>query len=273
MIEAGRTTFRTSAVNYCKSCRRHLNGAVSCPGCGAVGVGASATQDSRSVDWTTEVSWPGPEPFQARGEESRASPRSVRHRGTTDEHEPVVASDAAAAGPPDTTRARRSRKRRRLGLGATVTGGFAGIAVIGLLVLGNLPTVGRDSASVGAVATESTAAPQQSSGAISTSGAEPLATDGGSEPTAAPTGSGAKSTASAKASAVSTKPSATETAIQPAVSAQSQEAQSTRPSLAATSPSTQTSPPVTQSTTPPSSPTASPSPSQTQVSCILIICW
>ncbi len=36
-------------------------------------------------------------------------------------------------------RSRRSRRRHGLGLRATVTGGFAGIAVIGLLVLGNLP--------------------------------------------------------------------------------------------------------------------------------------
>lgn len=36
-------------MNYCKTCRRHLNGALSCPGCGATGVELSSVQDVRST--------------------------------------------------------------------------------------------------------------------------------------------------------------------------------------------------------------------------------
>lgn len=36
-------------MNYCKTCRRHLNGALSCPGCGATGVELSSVQDIRST--------------------------------------------------------------------------------------------------------------------------------------------------------------------------------------------------------------------------------
>src|SRR6185312_12360869 len=40
---------RGSSLNYCKTCRRHLNGAVSCPGCGATGIEIERVQDVRST--------------------------------------------------------------------------------------------------------------------------------------------------------------------------------------------------------------------------------
>ena len=36
-------------MDYCKVCRRHLNGALSCPGCGATGIELSSVQDARST--------------------------------------------------------------------------------------------------------------------------------------------------------------------------------------------------------------------------------
>lgn len=42
-------SYQGTALNYCKICRRHLNGAVSCPGCGATGVELSSVQDARST--------------------------------------------------------------------------------------------------------------------------------------------------------------------------------------------------------------------------------
>lgn len=302
-------------VNYCQSCRRHLNGAFSCPGCGAAGVAAPEAQDSRSTAWTTEVAWPERDPlpalenhaaaaaagvaerahrdvvpagihsaarakdpagteagnFQVRahaGEGSHALPRPPLQIDKSDEREPAH-SGKAVADLPHGRRSRRLRKHRGLGLGVTLTGGFAGIAVIGLLVLGNLPTVGNDGTPVGAVATETTSAPQNP-GAISTSGAQALTvTSGGSRPTL--TTGGSRPTASANASTISPSSSASKAAIQSAAAAQAQASNAVRPSTV--SPSTQAEPSATQSTTPPPPSAPSPSPSQTHVECLLIICW
>ena len=303
-------------MNYCQSCRRHLNGAVSCPGCGAVAVAPPEAQEPpRSTDWTTEVAWPGRDPLPAtqsrvaqhrdaqnqaaaaaidervrrgvahadsRGEtradarsEARAGgshampPRPPLHTDKSDEGETALtraaepkADKAADAHPPRGDRSRRSRKRRGLGLGATVTGGFAGIAVIGLLVLGNLPTADGNGAPVGAAATESASAPQ-SPGASSTSTVPtPMATGSNAEPA-----SSARNPSTSPSSSTSQKP-----ATESAASTQARQGQSTAPVVVASSSGTQTTPPATQ-TTKPSSASPSPSPSQTHVTCVLVICW
>lgn len=269
-------------MNYCQSCRRHLNGAVSCPGCGTVSVVAPETQDSHSTDWMTEVAWPERDPLptaesrgavsireRAAGDGPRAEPRSpLRGDNKADERDLARAGDPAAEFP-NGRRGRRSRKRHGLGLKVTVTGGFAGIAVIGLLVLGNLPPVGGD-APTGAVAAVATSAPHSPGGASSSAVPTRTSTDGGS-----PTGSGTRSTASSNASAISPSPGLSNTPDSSATSATSATSTSSTTSAqgeqssapATVSSGAQSSTPATQSSTP------SPSPSQTQVNCILIICW
>jgi hypothetical protein len=305
-------------VNYCQSCRRYLNGAVSCPGCGAAGVTAPETQDSRSTatDWKTEAAWPERDPLptveshgavgtrerahrnaanagphsatrieglagpvagggshaRARaGEGSHAVPRPPLHGDDkSDRRKPIGPS--ASAEDVHVANGRRSRgaprKRRGLGLRATITGGFAGIAIVGLLVLGNLPPAGGG-APVGATAAVPTSA-QQSPGSISSPGM----------PAPAPTGSGEEAVANSNTATTSASPGSSTTSLPPSLSAtpnhsatSTQAEQPTGPSTASSG--TQSSQPATQtqSTTPPPAPKASPSPSQTQGNCFLIICW
>lgn len=293
-------------MNYCQSCRRHLNGTVSCPGCGAAGVAAPEGQQPLSTDWTTEVAWPERDPVapmeshgahsvvlgkrpagpEADTDDSQAGAHAaegfhavqrppLRGDDKSDERELVRAGDSAP-GFANGHRGHRPRKRRRLGLGVTVTGGFAGIAIIGLLVLGNLPPTGGRAAAVGAITAVSTSTPQ-SPGAVSSSGTQ--------TPTQTLIDSGPRSTASSNASAVSPSPGLSDTPDPSPTSAQAQQptgpatvppgsqssslaTQSRRPATASSG-----SQPATQSTTPPPAPAPSPSPSQTQVSCFLIICW
>ena len=268
-------------VNYCQSCRRHLNGAVSCPGCGAAVVAAPEPQDPRPTDWTTQVAWPERDPLPAAeararaqaGNRSQAARRPALHVGKADGREPVPTGDAVADSA-NGHRARRSRKRRGPSLRATVTGGFAGVAVIGLLVLGNLPTVGGNASAGGAAATTFTAGSQQDPGPMSTSDVTvPTVTGGDSKPAPATTQTnpGSKPTASATTAATTPpSPTASDVAIQSAA-AQAQASQAATPSTVSSS--TQSSPPATQAATTPAAPAPSPSPSQTHVTCILIICW
>ena len=279
-------------MNYCQSCRRHLNGAVSCPGCGAIGVVAPETQDSHSTDWMTEVAWPERDPLptaesrsaagtgkradgdaarahsnvERAGTRSAASAKDSRAPAAKLAHAALARTGDSASDVPTGRRIRRSRKRHGLGLKATVTGGFAGIAVIGLLVLGNLPTAGG-AAPAGAVAAVATSATQSPGGSSNSAAPTQLPTNGGSS-----TGSGPKATASSSASATSPSPGSSKTPGPSGTSATSttsatsaQGAQSTGPSTVSSG--AQSSSPATQPTTP------SPSPSKPQVSCILIICW
>ena len=276
-------------MNYCQSCRRHLNGAVSCPGCGAVDLASPEAQDPRSTDWTTEAAWPERDPLPAMeshgavgggsrakaltGESSRAVPRPGLHGEKKPvERELVRAANSAADlpnGHNDRRNDRRSRKRRGLGLRATVTGVVAGVIVVGLLILGNLPTAGGGAAPVGAIAAVSTSTPH-GPGTISSPGV----------PTSAPTltSSGSSATAHSSASATSPSPSSSTASASPSVSTTPDQSATSTQAEQSTSPSTassvaQSSPAATQSTTAASSPSPSPSPSQTHVSCILIICW
>ena len=62
-------------MNYCKICRRTLNGAVSCPGCGAQGVAVPKVRDPHSTAWRPRT--PGHEqPVPAR--DSPVPPRTER---------------------------------------------------------------------------------------------------------------------------------------------------------------------------------------------------
>lgn len=270
-------------MNYCQTCRRHLNGVVSCPGCGAAVVAAPEAPEPRTTDRTT-----GGRTVRTAGFARPGSPLHVL-KAAERETAPVASGDAAANPPDDAHRAgrtgriRRSGRRRGLGLGMTVIGGFAGIAVIGLLAFGNAPAVGADGSPVGAVAAESTSASSQSTGAVSASDVSvPVQIGGGATPTSTPTGGGTSGpTASANASTTGA-PShgASETATGSAVpGGQAGATQPTARSSTTAAPGTQgSSPSATRSTTttpPPAPPTASPSPSQTQTQggCFLIICW
>jgi hypothetical protein len=316
-------------VNYCQSCRRHLNGAVSCPGCGAVVAVTSEAQDPHpqdphSTDWTSEVTWPQRDPLlpgeshaaagvgeraneaahrdvarssanapapaeglagstadvdsRARahlGERPRAVPRpALRNESKPDDRRPddreLAHSGASAADLPNGRNVRRSRKRRGLGLGVILTGVFAGVIVIGLLVLGNLPAAGGGAAPVGAVATVSTSTPH-GPGTISSPGA----------PTSTSISTGSSgSVAAASSNAPTTSPSSSSSTASPSTSTSTTPGHSatSAPATPSTSPSTtsstaHSSPPTTQPTTAPPSRSPSASPSQTQVSCILVICW
>lgn len=288
-------------MNYCQSCRRHLNGALSCPGCGAVTILTPEAQDSRSTDWRTEVAWPGRNPLAPMESRGAASARErvnrdvaradthpavlakrpaappagagahakahaaeglhavrrppLRSDDKPDEREPVRGGDPAPDSP-NGHRGHRPRKRRGLGLKVTVTGSFAGIAVISLLVLGNLPPTAGGDAAAGTIAAVSTSAPQ-SPGTNSSSGV----------PTQALTDSDPRSTASSNASATSPSPGPSGTPDPSAASAQAQQSKNPATRSGAQSPS-----PATQATPPPA-PSPSPSPSQAQGSCFLIICW
>ena len=176
-----------------------------------------------------------------------------------------VHADKSAADPPNGHDDRRPRKRRGLGLGVTVTGAIAGIIIVGLLILGNLPTAGDSDAPVGAIATVSRSTPH-ATGTNSGTGAPTLA---GNDSSAA-AHSNPSATSASPSSSTSSPPTSASTA--PAQSATSTQAeQPTSPST--TTSSAHSSPTATQSTTSPASPSPSPSQSQTHVSCILIICW
>ena len=279
-------------MNYCQSCRRHLNGAVSCPGCGAVDLASPEAQDLSSTDWTTEAAWPERDPLPAAesdaaagggsraktqtGKSSRAAPRPALPAENKPGQREFVRAAAAnsAAGIPNGDDGRRSRKRQGLGLRATVTGAVAGVIVIGLLILGNLPAGGGDDP-VGAIAAVATSTPHgHSPGTISTPGV-PTST---STSVQTLTSSGSSATARSSASATSPSPSSSTTSPSTSVSTTPDQSATSAQTGQSTSPSTassvaQTSPAATQSTTAVSSPSPSASPSRTQVSCVLIICW
>ena len=275
-------------MNYCQSCRRHLNGAVSCPGCGAVDATSPEMQAPHAANWMTEIAWPERDPLPAaeshaaarasadggsrartHGADAAKSPQvaprpTPRGEDQPGEREPLHA-DKSAADPPNGRDDRRPRKRRGLGLGVTVTGAIAGIIIVGLLILGNLPTAGDSDAPVGAIATVSRSTPH-ATGTNSGTGAPTLA---GNDSSAA-AHSNPSTTSASPSSSTSSPPTSASTA--PAQSATSTQAeQPTSPST--TTSSAHSSPTATQSTTSPASPSPSPSQSQTHVSCILIICW
>jgi hypothetical protein len=177
MFEVLRARYQGTALNYCKVCRRHLNGAVSCPGCGATGVELSSVQDARStvrmprVGDRVDGAEPPPELVPTsvlESEEDLDDPGADLDQQPEPEFEtavereepaPVPAPSYAPAGPaaPTLMHAASSpgdrdddtssfdlvtdehhgrRGSRRRGLGLMVTGGCAGVAVVGFLVLG-----------------------------------------------------------------------------------------------------------------------------------------
>ena len=180
-------SYQGTALNYCKICRRHLNGAVSCPGCGATGVELGSVQDARSTMNMPRVEDRGddsglpPEfvpPSPDESEEDlddpdrepdpdpgRAPEAATAGGAGLDERKPAAASapapsSAYAYAEPPAPRAlhavsstrdldddtssfdlvtgehRGGRGSRRRGLGLLVTGGCAGVAIVGFLVLG-----------------------------------------------------------------------------------------------------------------------------------------
>ena len=275
-------------MNYCQSCRRHLNGAVSCPGCGAVDATSPEMQAPHTTNWMTEIAWPERDPLPAAeshgaarasadggsrvrtqsadaADNPQAAPRPMpRSEDKPGEREPVRAGKSAAD-PPNGRDDRRPRKRRGLGLGVTVTGGIAGIIIVGLLILGNLPTADDSDAPVGAIATVSRSTPQ----GTGTNSGTGVPTPAGGDSMAAARSNPSATSASPSSSTSSPPTSVSTTPDQSATSAQAE--QSTSPSTSTSS--AQSPPTATQSTTSPSSPSPSPSQSQTHVSCILIICW
>lgn len=263
---------------------------LSCPGCGTTV--APETQERTSADWMTQVAWPelpgsaSSPAVESAGKAARvfrrpvdSVPRPVDSADESDEQAAPLttpARDAAAvvesasdtdSGTPgdedgggassgDGQRAQpRKRRLRGLRLGATVTGGFAGIAVIGLLVFGNLTTAGGErNASAGALSTGTSSA-QRNLGPSATSASTLSAQAVGASAKKAPTTSASPGSPAVGRSATGSGTQPTSPATAPASSAGSAPS-ATR---SATAPATTKSP--------------SPSPSQSRVSCILVICW
>ena len=151
-------------------------------------------------------------------------------------------------------RGRRSRTRR--GLGLTIIGGCAGLAIVGFLVFcGGTPSVGGNGAPSGSVAAISTPVPTSpAAGSISAA------------PTPTITGSDAISAVSLSSPAISALPSSSKEPSGSATSAQA--LPPITPSAVPTSASS--SPTSTQPAAPAPSPT--PSASHTHVTCFLF-CW
>jgi hypothetical protein len=242
------------ALNYCKNCRRHLNGAVSCPGCGATGLELSNAQDARStlrmppVDPDTDATRDMSAPKSAGG-----GRRGIPVGEDGDARDGGRRSRAAAA------EARRSRAERRgekrHGIGLMLTGGFAGIIVVAFLLYGNAGG-GSDGAPAGNVVAVGRTG-------TSTAGAADLAvtiSPTGPASSEEPTSASASPTHSASASPSPTKSSTPEQTTTSAAPGRSATATATR--------TTASAPPTTAS----ASPTANPTPSSTRSSCWLIFC-
>jgi hypothetical protein len=273
-------------LNYCKNCRRHLNGAVSCPGCGATGFGLSNVQDGRSTlrmpsvgddeqSVTSHGRLPVPEAEPYEGDLVTGPQEGVGRARHSDLPRPSVVSDAdstrnmtapkSAGGGrrgisvgddyDDRDKSRNSRAERRgekrHGIGLMLTGGFAGIIVVAFLLYGNAGG-GSDGAPAGNVVA------------------------------AGPTGSSTASTASLTVTASATGPAssaeATSASASPTHTASASPSKSSTPEQATTSAApgrsaTATATRTTASAPPTSaSPTAKPSPSSTKSSCWLIFC-
>jgi hypothetical protein len=284
-------------LNYCKTCRRHLNGALSCPGCGATGIELSSVQDSRSTLRMPKVGGsdrgksnarlPIPDSDPVEGDLVAKAERSGRGK-RADKPRPTVVSDAADegthagsshahgaldedggahAGDGDTAeqpavdvygmedeRGSRSggRSDKRRGIGLMLTGGFAGMAVIGFLIFGN--TSGGSGAPAGnAVAVSSTSTAQELTVTISASAFHSSAVavvSTSASPTHSPSHSPSPSRTPTTAPATRTS------------------APATKSTTAAPSTSPAGSP-----TTPSKSPTATPKPSSSSTGgCWLIFC-
>jgi hypothetical protein len=282
-------TLRALALNYCKVCRRHLNGALSCPGCGAAGIELSSVQDARSTmrmprvggdngkqqdaeliptsqledpdesgsispkpddaartvaHGVLEEQPPGLAPPHARPKPvavpvSRASsPTGGAHASDAssqaDEEDEPGPAHAAAGG------ARRGeRGQRRHGLGLVLTGGFAGIAVVGFLLFGN--TGGKTAgAPTGHTVATSTSSATSSVGSALTVSSDPSASFG-ETPSSSP---------SPSASASSTSPSPSASATHSASHSPSAPSSSSAPPSASPTPThtTRPTPSATDST-------------------------
>ncbi|MFI5976444.1 hypothetical protein [Streptomyces sp. NPDC051452] len=113
-------------MDYCTSCRRHLNGALVCPGCGAYApdiappVTVRLSDPPRTADSTwPDPTWPDPAPHGL----AYAAPDAGAPDAGAPDAGPVVAdaeSEAVAAGPaadaegaPPASRGRAARRRQR----------------------------------------------------------------------------------------------------------------------------------------------------------------
>lgn len=92
------TEFGTNTVNYCKTCRRYLNDAVSCPGCGSRGIAVPRERDLRSTAWTPQVTGgEQPGPRRAVPEQPPAQSPAVR-RAPPRDPVPTAMKDIAISG-------------------------------------------------------------------------------------------------------------------------------------------------------------------------------
>ncbi|MEU8823467.1 hypothetical protein [Streptomyces sp. NPDC048636] len=163
-------------MDYCPPCRRHLNGALSCPGCGKpveelelprAGSGAAARAGAAGADDASDAPMTRAERRRAQKTPSAASRRKPKSRG-------VVRGGRAR-------RARPGRGRRRIVVAAVLG------PVLAALFVAELANEGYFRESAPAPAREK---PVADHGGGVTESAEPVARDSGGPSTAASTGSG-----------------------------------------------------------------------------------
>jgi hypothetical protein len=245
---------RALALNYCKNCRRHLNGAVSCPGCGATGLELAQEQDGRStlrlpsVDSDTGATRNMSAPKSAGG-----GRRGIPVGDDSDDNDDRDGGRRSHAATDEARRSRADRRgEKRHGIGLMLTGGFAGIIVVAFLLYGNAGG-GGDGAPAGSVVAAG--------------------------PTGSATASAASLTVAASATGPATFQEATSASASPTHTASASPSKSATPEQTATSAApgrsaTATATRTTASAAPTSaSPTkADPTPSTTKSSCWLIFC-
>ena len=155
MYEFDGTLARGSSLNYCSNCRRHLNGALSCPGCGAaVGPDVQQVQDVRSTVRMPRVApWSGRiepiKPIIIKPEDVKGIGRAPdRVSDTASDHEPVEADTAEQSAVDDSRPGEKARSWRKLGLAAT--SGCAGIVLCVFLLISNMSGGGSSHRGAGA---------------------------------------------------------------------------------------------------------------------------
>ncbi|MEV4333171.1 hypothetical protein AB0K02_21935 [Streptomyces sp. NPDC049597] len=133
-------------MDYCSSCRRHLNGALVCPGCGAYAPDIAprshgAEPTTAAAQWEPFRSERSPAPASSSGPGSRAAVAGA-HAGTAVPEDstgdgPITASGSTASGAPGRAARRRqlarwkkSRRRAVAGTAIALVGGGLTIAAL-----------------------------------------------------------------------------------------------------------------------------------------------
>lgn len=284
-------------MDYCSSCRRTLNGALVCPGCGAYAPDIAPSGHHRhsaapATVASTGATWPAQEfPEQAAYPES-AHCFDLGFDDDTPDAPDVPAASAASATPAMPTTQGRAARRRRLArwkkhrrravLASTVAlvGGGLTLAVLP----SSRPSTGHD-AQAAATAPEPRATAPDRADAPGTDNATETDSSSTGPSTRAPQGSGtdthpAATSGSSRRITVAVSTAGTKRTRLPVVAARPASATTPKPrTTPATAETPATSAPAPRTTTPPAAPAADtpprdPAPAATPPDqlCLLVIC-